>query len=189
MFVNFRLKATQIIGQRKAFYRQRIPESSFVRKETTDMDILAASRNGDRKIMQSIRITSRSPSRKRKQNHLSQFWRTSTKVIPIERLKSFCPLIFRKFLFFTKWQPFKNYEGCFSFHLKSSFHYWDIQIFVFSPSPLFLPVDHCLRAWSKINLEVYDAINCLNRNLITHFAWYLEKERRYDIETLAIVQY
>ena len=60
MFVNFRLKATKIIGQRKAFYRQRIPESRCVRKETTDTDILAISRNGDRKIMQSIRITSRS---------------------------------------------------------------------------------------------------------------------------------
>ena len=69
---------------------------------------------------------------------------------------------------------------------KSSFRCRDIQIFVFSPSPLFLPVSHCLRAWSKINLKVYDAINCLNKNLITHFVWYLEKERRYDIKTLAI---
>ena len=53
-----RLKVTKIIGQRKAFYRQRIPESSCARKETVDIDILATSRNGDRKIMQSIRITS-----------------------------------------------------------------------------------------------------------------------------------
>ena len=68
MSVNSRLKATQIIRQRKAFYRQRIPESSCVRKETVDIDITAASRNGDRKIMQSIRITSRCPSRKRKLN-------------------------------------------------------------------------------------------------------------------------
>ena len=30
MSVNSRLKATQIIGQRKAFYRQRSPESSCV---------------------------------------------------------------------------------------------------------------------------------------------------------------
>ena len=37
-----------------------------------------------------------------------------------------------------------------------------------------------------INLEFYDIINCLNKNLITHFVWYLEKEKRYDIETLAI---
>ena len=58
MSVNSRLKATKIIGQRKAFYKQRIPESSCVRKETVDIDILVTSRNGDRKIMQSIRITS-----------------------------------------------------------------------------------------------------------------------------------
>ena len=94
--------------------------------------------------------------------------------------------IFNKFLYFTKWQPFKNHERCFLFHPKSSFHSRDIQIFVFSPSPLFLPVSHCLRAWSKINLKVYVVINCLNKNLITHFVWCLEKEGRYDIGTLAI---
>ena len=55
------LKATKIIGQRKAFYRQRIPEFSCARKETVDIDILVTSRNDDRKIMQSIRITSRPP--------------------------------------------------------------------------------------------------------------------------------
>ena len=73
MSVNSGLKATQIIGQRKAFYRQRIPESSCARKETVDIDILIASRNGHRKIMQSIRITTRPPSRKRKWNQVSQF--------------------------------------------------------------------------------------------------------------------
>ena len=71
MSVNSRLKATKIIGQRKTFYWQRIPESSCVRKETVDIDILLTSKNGDRKIMQSIRITSRPPSRKRKWNQLS----------------------------------------------------------------------------------------------------------------------
>ena len=73
MSVNYRLKATKIIVQRKAFYGQRIPEPRCARKETVDMDILVTSRNGDRKIMQSIRITSRPPSRKRKWNQLSQF--------------------------------------------------------------------------------------------------------------------
>ena len=58
---NSRLKATKIIGQRKAFYQQRIPECSCVRKETVDIDILVTSRNGDRKIMQSIRVMSRPP--------------------------------------------------------------------------------------------------------------------------------
>ena len=89
-------------------------------------------------------------------------------------------------LFFIKWQSFKNYERYFLFHLKSSFHSQDIQIFLFPPSPIFLPVSHCLRAWSKINLKDSDVINCLNKNFITHFISYLEKEKKYDIETLAI---
>ena len=73
MSVNSRLEVTKIMGQRKTFYRQRIPESSCVRKETVDIDILVTSRNGDRKIMQSIRIKNRPPSRIRKCNQLSQF--------------------------------------------------------------------------------------------------------------------
>ena len=59
MSVNSGLKATKIIGQRKAFYRQSIPEFSCARNETVDIAILVTSRNGDRKIMQSFRITSR----------------------------------------------------------------------------------------------------------------------------------
>ena len=61
------------MGQRKAFYRQRIPQSRCVSKETVDKDILVMSRNGDPKIMQSVKIMSRPPLRKRKWNHLSQF--------------------------------------------------------------------------------------------------------------------
>ena len=70
MSANSGLKATKIIGQRKAFYRQRIPEFSCARKETVDIEILVTSRNGHRKIMQSFRIASRPPSRKRKRNQL-----------------------------------------------------------------------------------------------------------------------
>ena len=57
MSVNSRLKATKVIGQMKAFYKQRIPDSSCVRKETVDIGILVTSRNGGTKIMQSIRIS------------------------------------------------------------------------------------------------------------------------------------
>ena len=64
--VNSILQANKIIGQRKAFYRQRISEPSCVRKETVDIDVLVTSRNGDIKIMQSIRVMSRPPFRKRK---------------------------------------------------------------------------------------------------------------------------
>ena len=63
--------------------------------------------------------------------------------------------------------------------LKSSFCSRDIHIFVFPSSPLFLPVTHYFKGWSKINLKVCDVIRCLNKNLIiTHFAWYLKKEKR-----------
>ena len=73
MSVNSKLKATLIIVERKAFYRQKIPETSCVKKETVDIDILVTSRNGHRKIMQSIRITSRHTLRIRKWNQFSQF--------------------------------------------------------------------------------------------------------------------
>ena len=64
MSVNSGRKATKIIGQGKAFHRQRM--FSHARKETVDIDILVTSRNGDRNIMQSIRIKSRPPSKIRK---------------------------------------------------------------------------------------------------------------------------
>ena len=58
--------------------------------------------------------------------------------------------------------------------------------FCISVFPFFLPVSHCLRGCLKINRKVYDVINCLNKYLITDFVWYLEKEKRYDMETLTI---
>ena len=85
MSFNSRFTATEIIGQRKAFFRQRIPESSCVRKQTVDVDILVTSRNSGRKIMQSIRITSRRTWPKRKWNQLRQFWRIPTKITPIQK--------------------------------------------------------------------------------------------------------
>ena len=45
--------------------------------------------------------------------------------------------------------------------------YSDFCIFV---SP---PVRHCFRGWSKVNLKVYNVINCPNQNFITHFVWHL----------------
>ena len=70
------------------------------------------------------------------------------------------------------------------FHLKSSFHSHDIQIF--ESSPLFFPLSHCFWGWFKKNLKVYDVITCLSKNLITHLFWYFKKEIRCDTETLSI---
>ena len=70
--------------------------------------------------------------------------------------------------------------------LKSSFRSRNIQFFVFLSFTLFLPVGHCFGVWSKTNFKVHDVINCLNKNSVTHFVWYLGKEKRYYIETLSI---
>ena len=63
MSVNSILKTSEIICQRKAFYRQRIPEFNCVTKETVEIDIQETPRNDDRKIIHSIRITSTPLSR------------------------------------------------------------------------------------------------------------------------------
>ena len=85
--LNPRLKAIYIIYQSKAFCRQRIPKSTCARKETVYIDILIAFRNGDRIIMQRVRITSGPATRMRKWNQFSHCRWTSTKVIPKEKLK------------------------------------------------------------------------------------------------------
>ena len=69
---------------------------------------------------------------------------------------------------------------------KKLFSFLKYSNFVFPSSLFSLPVRHCFRRYSKINLKVYDVINCLNINLIIHFVGYLEKEKRYDIEILTI---
>ena len=69
---------------------------------------------------------------------------------------------------------------------KRLFSFSNVQFFVFSSSTLFSPVRHCFRGWSKKNLKIYDVINCLIKNFVTHFVWYLEKEIRCDTETLSI---
>ena len=90
------------------------------------------------------------------------------------------------FYFSLNDSPSKTMKNVFIFNQKSPFRSQDILIFVLPSSPLFLPVSHCFRSWSKINFKVYDIINCLNKNLITHFLWYFGKEKRYAIETLSI---
>ena len=92
------------------------------------------------------------------------------------------------FYFFTKWQPFKNYEKCFLFYLKSSFHSSVIQIFVFSSSHLFYSVSHCFRDSFKKNLKIDDVINCLNKNLTTNFV-HLEKEIGVTSKLCPLIEY
>ena len=93
--------------------------------------------------------------------------------------------VFYQIFIFHQMIALQKLWKCFLFHLKSSFRSRDIQVFIFPSSPLFLPVSHCFRGWSKINVKVYDVINCL-KNLITDFVLYFEKEKRYGVETLSI---
>ena len=98
----------------------------------------------------------------------------------------FCYFFLPNFCFQPNDSPSKTMKNVFYFIWKALFVLEIFRFFLFPPSPLFLPVSHCGRGCLKINFKVYDAINCLNKNLITHFGWYLEKEKRYDIETLSI---
>ena len=94
--------------------------------------------------------------------------------------------IFYQIFIFHQMIDLQKLWKIFLFHLKSRFRSRDIQSFIFPFSLLFLLVSHCFRGWSKIDLKVYGIVNCLNKNLITYFVWYLGKEKRYDIENLSI---
>ena len=107
-------------------------------------------------------------------------------VYSLGKLKLVSAIFYQVFIFSQMIALQKLRKMFFLFHFKSSFRSRDIQFFLILSSPLFLPVSHCFRCWSKINLIDYDVINCLNKNLLTHFLWYLEKEKRCDIETLFI---
>ena len=56
-----------------AFCRQKVAGSTCARKETVDIDILLIFRNGDRKIIQPLRIMSGHSTRIMKWNQFSQF--------------------------------------------------------------------------------------------------------------------
>ena len=93
-------------------------------------------------------------------------------------------LFFKKFIFcqmivFQKlWKIFFiSSKNLFSFSRYSNFC-----IFAF---PYFSPCQSLLE--SLIQYKDSDFVNCLNKNLIIHFVWYLEKEKRYDTEPLATV--
>ena len=93
--------------------------------------------------------------------------------------------IFYQFLFYQMIAVQKLWKMLF-ISPKKLFSFSRYSNFLHSSSPLFFPLSHCFRGWFKKNLKVYDVINCLNKNLITHYVWHLEKEIRCDIETLPI---
>ena len=95
--------------------------------------------------------------------------------------------IFIKILFFHQMIVLQKLWKMLFISSKKLFSFSRYSIFYISFLPSFLPVAHCFRGWPKISLKFYDVINCLNKSSIrTNFVWYLEKENRYDIETVSI---
>ena len=103
--------------------------------------------------------------------------------VPILSLK-LVPAIFHQFFIFNQIIALQKLWKMFFISSKKLILFSRYSNFCIS---LFLiPVSHCFRGWSNINLTVCDIINCLNQNLITHFVWYLRKEKRYNIKTLSV---
>ena len=98
----------------------------------------------------------------------------------------FLSAIFYQILIFHQMMAPQKLWKMFFISSKKLFLFWRYSNICISVFPFFLPVSHCFRGCWKINLKVYDIINCLNKNLITHFVWYFEKAKRYDTETLSI---
>ena len=94
--------------------------------------------------------------------------------------------IFHHYFIFNQMIALQKLWKMFFISSKKLFSFSRYSSFCISVFPSFLPVSHCFTGWSNINLMVCDIINWLNKNLITHFVWYLGKEKRYDIETFSV---
>ena len=64
-------------------------------------------------------------------------------------LKLVSAILYQMFIFSPNDKPFKNYEKCFLFHLKSSFRSRDIQIFVFFSLPFHTFRNGCFGIFTK----------------------------------------
>ena len=109
------------------------------------------------------------------ENHVKNFLQNSVALaffLQRQILKLVSAIFLSIFHFSPNDSPSKTMKNVF-FHLKSYFHSQDIQIFVLLSSPLFFPLSHCLRGWSKKNLKIYDIINCLNKSFIYIFIYYI----------------
>ena len=117
-------------------------------------------------------------------NYLSQY---QIRIVYLSwKLKLVSAMFYQNFIF-HQMIPLQKLWKMFFISSKKLFlfsRYSDFWIFIYSP--IFFPVSHCFRPWFKKNPEVYDLINCLNKNLVKHYIWYLEKEIRSDIETLSV---
>ena len=100
-------------------------------------------------------------------------------------LKACLRYFWRNFWFSPNDSPSKNMKDVFYFVEKALF-VLKIFAYLYFHLPLFSPCQPLLKSLIQDKIKLYDVINRLNKNSITHFVWYLKKEKRYDIETLSI---
>ena len=91
----------------------------------------------------------------------------------------------RNFYFSPNDRPSKTMKDVFNFIEKALFVLERFK-FLYLHLPLFFFLSAIAWELDPRNIKVFDVINCLNKNLIIHFVWYLEKAKRYHVETLAI---
>ena len=108
---------------------------------------------------------------------------------PTLNIKTCVQYLLSNFYFQPNDSPSKTMKKCFLFHLKSSFHFQDIQVFIFWSSLLFLPINHCIRRCLKINHKVYDVINCLDKNFITVLVGILGGESVMTLKFYPLIEY
>ena len=72
------------------------------------------------------------------------------------------------------------------YFIEKAFFVLEIFKFFYFCLPLFFYLSAIALKVVRKNLKVYNVIYCLNKNLMTHFVWYFEKQKSYDIETLPI---
>ena len=94
-------------------------------------------------------------------------------------------ILYQIFIFSQVIAPQKLWK-IFFISSKKLFSFLRYSVFYISVFPSFLPFNHCVKGYLKINPKIYDVVNCLNKNLITHFVWYYGNEKRYGIEALSI---
>ena len=100
-------------------------------------------------------------------------------LVPHPMLIQVVSTIFYQIFIFHQLIALQNWKMFFILS-KKLFLFLRYLIFCIFVLPLFFPVSHCFRDWSKKNLKIHDFINCLNKKLIANFVWYLEKEIRCD---------
>ena len=105
----------------------------------------------------------------------SLYWVTFCRAKDCSFIKACVRYFHQFFIFSPNDSPSKTLKNAFYFFKKALFVYEIFKFFCISAPPSFT----CRPLLCNVSI-------CLSKNSITHFVWYPEKEKRYNIETLCI---